>query len=95
MKKSKNIFIIIATLFMMASAAVSLPATSSVEVVSASSRHHASSKIWTKNYRIVGNRRSKIFHIIRGQNYRMSRKNAVFFKSIAAARRAGYRQSKR
>ena len=43
----------------------------------------------------VGNKRSKIFHVMRGQNHRMNRENAVFFKSKAAARAAGYRESKR
>ena len=52
-------------------------------------------KIYTGNYRIVGNKRSKIFHVMRGHNYRMNRENAVFFKSKAAARAAGYRESKR
>lgn len=52
-------------------------------------------KIYTSNYRIVDNKRSKIFHVMRGHNYRMNRENAVFFKSKAAARAAGYRESKR
>ncbi|MGX6479275.1 sunset domain-containing protein [Lactobacillus crispatus] len=43
----------------------------------------------------VGNKRSKIFHVMRGHNHRMNRENAVFFKSKAAARAAGYRESKR
>ncbi|MDB6231001.1 sunset domain-containing protein [Lactobacillus amylovorus] len=44
---------------------------------------------------MVGNKRSKIFHVIYGHSYRMNRENAVFFKSKAAARAAGYRESKR
>lgn len=59
-------------------------------------RHHANDryKIWTDNYKVIGNRRSKIFHIMRGHSYRMNRGNAVYFRRVAAARAAGYRQSK-
>lgn len=56
---------------------------------------HGKVKIWTGDYKIVGNKRSKIFHVIHGHSYRMNRENAVFFKSKAAARAAGYRESKR
>lgn len=51
-------------------------------------RHHANDryKIWTDNYKVIGNRRSKIFHIMRGHSYRMNRGNAVYFKRVAAAR---------
>ena len=34
-------------------------------------------------------------HLNTVQSYRMNRENAVFFKSKAAARAAGYRESKR
>lgn len=57
--------------------------------------HHKSGKISTARYRVVGNRRSKIYHVMHGQNYHMSAANAVYFKSEAAARRAGYRKSLR
>lgn len=57
--------------------------------------HHKADTISTAHYRVVGNRSSKIYHIARGQNYHMSSKNAVYFKSEAAARAAGYRKSKR
>lgn len=51
-------------------------------------RHHANDryKIWTGNYKVIGNRRSKIFHIMRGHSYRMNRGNAAYFRSVAAAR---------
>lgn len=51
-------------------------------------RHHANDryKIWTDNYKVIGDRRSKIFHIMRGHSYRMNRGNAVYFRSVAAAR---------
>lgn len=51
-------------------------------------RHHANDryKIWTDNYKVIGNRRSKIFHIMRGHSYHMNRGNAVYFKRVAAAR---------
>lgn len=58
-------------------------------------RRHSKAKIWTGDYKIVGNKRSKIFHVIHGHSYRMNRENAVFFKSKAAARAVGYRESKR
>lgn len=58
-------------------------------------RRHSRAKIWTGDYKIVGNKKSKIFHVIHGHSYRMNRENAVFFKSKAAARAAGYRESKR
>lgn len=59
-------------------------------------RHHANDryKIWTDNYKVIGNRSSKIFHIMRRHSYRMNRGNAVYFRRVAAARAAGYRQSK-
>lgn len=57
--------------------------------------HHQKGKISTAKYRVIGNRRSKIYHIRHGENYHMSKKNAVFFKSEAAARAAGYRKAKR
>lgn len=57
--------------------------------------HHQKGKISTAKYHVVGNRRSKIYHVMQGQNYHMSKQNAVFFKSEAAARAAGYRKSKR
>ena len=55
-------------------------------------RHHANDryKIWTDNYKVIGNRSSKIFHIMRRHSYRMNRGNAVYFRRVAA----GYRQSK-
>lgn len=49
----------------------------------------------TKNHRIIGNRRSKIYHVANGRNYHISAKNVVYFNSEAAAKRAGYRKSKR
>lgn len=58
-------------------------------------KKHSKAKIWTGDYRIVGNKKSKIFHVIHGHSYRMNRENAVFFKSKAAARAVGYRESKR
>lgn len=51
--------------------------------------------ISTANYRVIGNKRSKIYHIANGQNYHMSSANAVYFSSEAAAKRAGYRKSLR
>lgn len=52
-------------------------------------------KVSTKNYRVIGNRRSKIYHVASGRNYHISAANAVYFPSEAAARRAGYRKSLR
>ncbi|MBU3829013.1 MAG: hypothetical protein H9806_07850 [Candidatus Lactobacillus pullistercoris] len=59
-------------------------------------RHHANDryKIWTDNYKVIGNRSSKIFHIMRRHSYRMNQGNDAYFRSVAAARAAGYRQSK-
>ncbi|TSO25705.1 hypothetical protein [Lactobacillus sp. LL6] len=44
---------------------------------------------------IIGNRKSHIYHVYRQHSYRMNRGNAVYFKSEAAARAAGYRKSLR
>lgn len=44
---------------------------------------------------IIGNRRSHIYHVYRQHAYRMNRGNAVYFRSEAAARAAGYRKSYR
>jgi DNA-entry nuclease len=59
--------------------------------------HHPKRRgtIATAHHRVVGNRRSKIYHVMHGQNYHISKQNAVYFKSAAAARTAGYRPSKR
>lgn len=57
--------------------------------------HHQTGRISTAKYKVIGNRRSKIYHVANGQNYHMSSSNAVYFPSEAAARRAGYRKSLR
>lgn len=56
---------------------------------------HVAHRVSTARYRVIGNKRSKIYHVASGQNYHMSSANAVYFKSEAAARAAGYRKSKR
>lgn len=56
---------------------------------------HIKHKISTANYCVIGNRRSKIYHVANRQNYHMSSANAVYFSSEAAAKRAGYRKSLR
>lgn len=57
--------------------------------------HNVSNKISTAHYKVVGNKNSMIYHVMSGQNYHMSSKNAVYFTSEAAAKRAGYRKSLR
>ncbi|MBW8014470.1 DNA-entry nuclease [Lactobacillus helveticus] len=57
--------------------------------------HHKKSTVSTAKYRVVGNKRSKIYHVMSGENYHMSSANAIYFKSEAAARAAGYRKSLR
>lgn len=57
--------------------------------------HHKRHTISTAKYRVIGNKNSKIYHVMNGENYHMSKANAVYFKSEAAARRAGYRKSLR
>lgn len=49
----------------------------------------------TAKQRVVGNKRSKIYHVMSGKNYHISSSNAVYFPSEAAARAAGYRKSLR
>lgn len=44
---------------------------------------------------VIGNRRTHICHLRSQQGYRMNRSNAVYFSSLAAAKRAGYRLSLR
>lgn len=104
MKKVKNLLMTILALLMLVGEINIIPANqqSSTQVVYATVHHrkrkrkyHDKTKIWTSEYRIVGNKRSKIFHVMHGHNYRMNRENAVFFKSKAEARAAGYRESKR
>lgn len=51
--------------------------------------------ISTAKYRVVGNKNSKIYHVMNGQNYHISKTNAVYFPSEAAAKAAGYRKSLR
>ncbi|WP_265482860.1 MULTISPECIES: DNA/RNA non-specific endonuclease [unclassified Lactobacillus] len=57
--------------------------------------HNVANRISTARYTVVGNKRSKIYHVMSGQNYHMSSSNAVYFSSEAAAKRAGYRKSLR
>ncbi|APG73327.1 DNA-entry nuclease [Lactobacillus delbrueckii subsp. jakobsenii ZN7a-9 = DSM 26046] len=45
--------------------------------------------------RIVGNRRSKIYHVPGQAGYRMSSANAVYFRTEAQAKAAGYRRALR
>ena len=103
MKKGKKLVLLLTTILMLLgevgiSSTVSNPTTS---VMAAnrkpirSTKKYSKAKIWTGDYKIVGNKKSKIFHVIHGHSYRMNRENAVFFKSKAAARAAGYRESKR
>ena len=104
MKRCKNWVVTIVALLMLVGEISVLPSNlqGSTSVVNAAIHHRRrkhqyrdKTKIYTGNYRIVGNKRSKIFHVMRGHNYRMNRENAIFFKSKAAARAAGYRESKR
>ncbi|BDZ30046.1 cell surface protein [Lactiplantibacillus sp. WILCCON 0030] len=48
-----------------------------------------------QNGRVVGNSRSKIYHVETQHNYHMSGKNVVYFNSEADAQAAGYRKSMR
>ncbi|NRO33251.1 DNA-entry nuclease [Lactobacillus helveticus] len=57
--------------------------------------HHKKGTVSTAKQRVVGNKRSKIYHIMNGANYHISSSNAVYFPSEAAARAAGYRKSLR
>lgn len=105
MKKGKRLLVLVSAILMMLGEVAIVPSTfnNSNVAVAAIHRHkrhskkrtkrHSKAKIWTGDYRIVGNKKSKIFHVI--HSYRMNRENAVFFKSKAAARAAGYRESKR
>jgi len=57
-------------------------------------RHHGKTSS-SRRGKIVGNRKSKIYHTPGQEGYRMSSANAVYFNSERAARRAGYRKSER
>ena len=103
MKKGKKLVLLLTTIFMLlGEVGISSTVNNSTTPVMAATRKpkrhvkgHGKAKIWTGDYKIVGNKRSKIFHVIHGHSYRMNLDNAVFFKSKAAAREAGYRESKR
>ena len=103
MKKGKKLVLLLTTILMLLgevgiSSTVSNPTTSVMAATrkpKRSTKKYCKAKIWTGDYKIVGNKKSKIFHVIHGHSYRMNRENAVFFKSKAAARAAGYRESKR
>ena len=64
-----------------------------------SETHHSNSHegdLYTgESGKIIGNSRSHIYHVYRQHAYRMNRGNAVYFRSEAAARAAGYRKSYR
>ena len=57
--------------------------------------YHKKGTVSTAKHRVVGNKLSKIYHIMNGANYHISSSNAVYFPSEAAARAAGYRKSMR
>lgn len=57
--------------------------------------HHVRGTVSTAKYRVVGNKKSKIYHVMDGANYHISKANAVYFPSEAAAKAAGYRKSLR
>ena len=66
-----------------------------VKVKKARVIHHKKRTVSTAAYRVVGNSRSKIYHVMNGQNYHISSSNAIYFNSEAAAIAAGYRKSLR
>ena len=51
--------------------------------------------ISTAKHKVVGNKQSKIYHVMDGVKYHISKANAVYFPSEAATRAAGYRKSLR
>lgn len=57
--------------------------------------HHVRGTVSTAKYRVIGNKKSKIYHVMNGANYQISNANAVYFPSEAAAKAAGYRKSLR
>lgn len=57
--------------------------------------YHKKGTVSTAKHRVVGNKRSKIYHVMSGENYHISSSNAVYFPSEVAARAAGYRKSLR
>ena len=57
--------------------------------------HHKKRTVSTAAHRVIGNKRSKIYHVMNGQNYHISSSNAIYFNSEAAAIAAGYRKSLR
>ena len=57
--------------------------------------HHVRGTVSTAKHRVVGNKKSKIYHVMNGANYHISKANAVYFPSEAAAKAAGYRKSLR
>ena len=71
------------------------PRKKTVKVKKARVIHHKKRTVSTAAYRVVGNKRSKIYHVMNGQNYHISSSNAVYFNSEAAAIAAGYRKSLR
>lgn len=66
------------------------------KVVKKKSYNTAKKKIKTSTTgRIIGNRRSKIYHVPGQAGYRMSSANAVYFRTEAQAKAAGYRRALR
>ena len=57
--------------------------------------HHVRGTVSTAKHRVVGNKKSKIYHVMNVANYHISKANAVYFPSEAAAKAAGYRKSLR
>lgn len=67
------------------------------KTVKKSAKKTSKKKVYTSAARgkIIGNKRSKIYHVPGQAGYHMNSSNAVYFSSEQAAKAAGYRKAKR
>lgn len=70
---------------------------STKKTVKKSAKKTSKKKVYTSATRgkIIGNKRSKIYHVPGQAGYHMNSSNAVYFSSEQAAKAAGYRKAKR
>lgn len=70
-------------------------AASQASTAKSSANHFSGNTNTAQTGKIIGNTRSKIYHLPSDRNYRMSGKNVIQFSTEAEAQAAGYRHSLR
>ena len=73
----------------------SLKQNENINVTDSSSRQDSTDMNTSETGKVVGNKRTRVYHMPDQSGYNMSSKNAVYFSTEQEAINAGYRQAKR